>query len=439
MPDSNSLVYYAARRSGEKNTGDERPSEEQMQQMLKRLSAEALKAKPARYEELDTVLQQGADKDESDEGGDDVDDQRGASSFIKTLKEQGYLRDQQNWLTKKGFLKIGMQILDDIMSSLSGSELGLHTTRVLGAGDTITDSTKVFEPGGDVKNISVSSTMLNGIRRILKTGKEISFPLRLEIDDFEEYETFRDTRSSIVYCIDLSSTMKYSLGQSTRIQAAKKALWSLYVLNTKFFPTDSVTIVGFASMASTVKPVDIPFLKTYDANDSFLHYTNYQAAFRLARKILSKDSTENKRIVMITDGQPSACYIDNEHQKQEIVSEKPYSNFYTPDDNLISKIEQERSMKLDTAPDRLVYLCYRHKKVDAKIDKRTTIEANRCRRDHIEIDSIVVSDETELLDYVKNLEHRLGGRTYHIADDDMTRVLVTDYLSKKVLKPTKAW
>ena len=96
--------------------------------------------------------------------------------------------------------------------------------------------------------------------------------------------------SAIVYCIDLSSTMKYSIGKigTSRIDAAKKALWGLYALNKKFFPNDSISIVGFGSMASLIDPYDIPFLKTFDANDNFLHYTNYQAAFRLAEKNLTE-------------------------------------------------------------------------------------------------------------------------------------------------------
>ena len=88
-------------------------------------------------------------------------------------------------------------------------------------------------------------------------------------------------------------------------------------------------------------------------------------------------------------------------------------------------------MKIENNPDRLVYLCYRYKKVDPKIDKRTMIEAKKCLREGIQIDSIVVSDEFELLDYVKELEKELKGKTYHIDNSNMEKVLVTDYLTNK--------
>ena len=264
----------------------------------------------------------------------------------------------------------------------------------------------------------------------------------MELEDLEEFETLEDDRVAIVYCIDLSSTMKYSLGKNgkSRIEAAKKALWSLYVLNKKFFPNDSISVVGFASMASLIDPYDIPFLKTYDANDDFLHYTNYQAAFRLARKILQKSSAQNKRIVMITDGQPSACFIDNDFQKNQIISDKPYSNFYTPTDSVVSKVKKERNMLLDSKAS-LVYLCYRYKKVDSKINARTILEAKKCKRDGIEVDTIVVSEEVELLNYAQELEKELKGKTYHINQENMEQVLVNDYLSKtrKVLSARQKW
>jgi uncharacterized protein with von Willebrand factor type A (vWA) domain len=254
----------------------------------------------------------------------------------------------------------------------------------------------------------------------------------MEIDDFEEYETLEDVRVAVVYCIDLSSTMKYSLGKTgkSRIEAAKKALWSLYVFNKKFFSNDSISIVGFGSLASQIDPYDIPFLKTFDANDNFLHYTNYQAAFRLAKKILRKSSAQNKRIVMITDGQPSACFIDNIHQKNEIISDKPYSNFYSPDKNVISKVKKENDMKLDVNEGSLVYLCYRYKKVDSKIKDRTIFEAKKCKREGIDIDIIVVSEEEELLKYAEDIEKELKGKTYHINQENMDKVLVHDYLAK---------
>ena len=444
--DTKNLVYFSSKKEKGKSKSEEQLSENKIQQMLETLAKQAMKEKPPTMDELDSILQnlnRPTEEQEKETKTQEIEQEEGSASITKLLREKGYLRDEKNWLTNKGFLEIGAKILHEVMKDLTSDDFGLHETNYSGDGNVTIDTTKKFEPGDDIKFLSTPHTLLNSVQRISKTESQINFPISIEPDDFEKFETLEDVRVAVVYCIDLSSTMKYSLGKNgkSRIEAAKKALWSLYVLNKKFFPNDSIFVVGFASMASTVNPFDIPFLKTYDANDNFLHYTNYQAALRLARKILQKNSAQNKRIVMITDGQPSACFVENEQQKNEIVSEKPYSNFYSLDSSLISKIKNERNMNLDFSPERLVYLCYRYKKVDPKINKRTLLEAKKCIRDGIKIDTIVVSEEEELLNYVQDLEKELKGKTYHIDQENMDKVLVHDYLSntRKVLNSKQNW
>jgi len=433
-----SFVYGISTDENNETQKSQSLDQETIDRMLQVLANQSMRDKVPILEELESILQQniksGTTEQKPSESSPTISDSKPITKF---LLEHGYLREEKNWLTKKGFFATGNQILKDLMAELKTGNFGLHETKSIGSGNTILDTTKKFEFGDELKLLNVSSSILNSIQRIIKSQKQIIFPLELDVDDFEEFETTEDVRASIVYCIDLSSTMKSSLTSSgmSRIEAAKRALWSLYVLNNRFFPNDSIKIIGFASMASEIFPLDIPFLKTYDANDDFLHYTNYQAAFRLARKLLRKTDAKNKRIVLITDGQPSACFVDTDSQKNAILSEKPYSNFYVPDDQLLSKIRSERNLKIDSVSGTQVYLCYRYKKVEPKVDERTMIEAKKCIDDDIQIDSIVVSEETELLDYVKHMEKSLKGKTYHIDQNNMDKVLVIDYLynTKKIL------
>lgn len=443
---SNFVYFLNNNKKGKSKTEDSQLNKK-LQQILETLSKQAMKEKTPDLEELELILQKSLSEEQEDKSkiNTEVEDQtqEGGKPITKFLKEKGYLRDDKKWLSRKGFFKIGGKILQDVMKDLSSSEFGMHETNFSGEGNVIIDTTKKFEAGNDIKFLSVPQTILNSVNRISKFNQDISFPLNLQPEDLEVFETLDDVRVAVVYCIDLSSTMKYSTGKNgrSRIESAKKALWSLYLLNKKFFPNDAIFVVGFASMASLVDPFDIPFLKTYDANENFLHYTNYQAAFRLARKILNKTSAQNKRIVMITDGQPSACFVDNEYQKIDIISKKPYSNFYTPDKAVLSKLKKERNLNLDLNREAMVYLCYRYKKVDPKINERTVLEAKKCKREGIEIDTIVVGEEAELLKYVQDLEKELKGKTYHINQENMDKVLVTDYLSKtrKVLSSSQSW
>ena len=446
-PNKGNFVYYLNDGKKNKTELEHTISDEKLQKLLEALSKHAMKEKTPEFQELESLLQNSLNQNENQypetKSEEDEHIEEGGAPLTKLLKEKGYLREEKKWLTNKGFFEIGEKILHDVMKDLNSAEVGLHETKLTGSGNVLIDTTKKFEPGNDIKFLSVPQTLLNTIKRISKLNHKIDFPIVMDLDDFEEFETLEDVRAAIVYCIDLSSTMKYSIGKigTSRIEAAKKALWSLYALNKKFFPNDSISIVGFGSMASLIDPYDIPFLKTFDANDNFLHYTNYQAAFRLAKKILQKSSAQNKRIVMITDGQPSACFIDNIHQKNEIISDKPYSNFYVPDKNVIAKVKKERDMELDINKESMVYLCYRYKKVDPKIDDRTVMEAKKCKREGIDIDTIVVSDEEELLQYAQDLEKKLKGKTYHINQENMDKVLVHDYLTntRKVLSSQHSW
>ena len=444
MPDTSrprvkNLVYFASGRKAQPKQG---PSQEELRHILETVGRQAVRERAPDLKELESILQDSLRRfqDGQEAESQELDHGYGSASITKMLQDRGYLRDKKKWLTDAGFLLIGSKILKDALRDMGAGDPGLHETRFHGDGDTIIDTTKRFEPGDDISYLNVPITLLNSVLRLERGRGRVDFPVEILPEDLEESERLDDVRTAIVYCIDLSSTMRYNLADGmSRIEAAKRALWSLYALNRRFFPSDSVSVVGFASMASVVKPRDIPYLKTYDAGDGFLHYTNYQGALRLAGRILRRAAARNRRIVLITDGQPSACFVENEQQKSAIVSEKPYSNFYSADDALLAKVRREKDIRLDARPGRLVYLCYRYRKVDARISHQTLQEAKRCLGEGISIDSIVISDETELLDYIRGFEAALRGRMYHIQDSGMSRVLIADYISntRRILRSTQ--
>jgi uncharacterized protein with von Willebrand factor type A (vWA) domain len=353
--------------------------------------------------------------------------------IITQLIQKGYLKDSEKWLSARGFIDIGRKILNDVMKALKTGDFGTHTTTNLGSGSLVLDTNKKYEPGDDIRLINVPSSLLNTVQRVSKKGSQIKIPLDIDIEDLEEYEMMQDVRVALVYCIDLSSTMRYSsmFEDMSRIEAAKRALWSLFLLNRKFFPSDSIYIVGFGALASKVSPQDIPYLKTFEPGSDFLHYTNYQSAFRLASKILQKDGATNKRIVLITDGHPSACFIDQKEEQDKILSQRPYSHFYTADKETLDSMMQNQGMKLDIASGELVYLCYRYRQVDQYIGERTILEAKKCHKMRIDIDTIMISEESSLLGYVNEMAKHVKGRSYYINPGTIDKVLLTDYLNNK--------
>jgi uncharacterized protein with von Willebrand factor type A (vWA) domain len=426
-----------------------------LDKLLKALGREALKEKTPSLQELEQTLQgamssmQQQDQQQQQQSQQRQGARAGAAAedggdsgmlLVRRLMQKGYLKDSPKWLSAKGFTAIGGKILSDVMKALKAGEYGMHETQDLGSGSIVLDTSKRYEPGDDIRLLNVPKSLLNTIQRTLKDGGDVRLPLKIDVEDFEEYETMQDVRVAVVYCIDLSSTMRYSsmYGDMSRIEAAKRALWSLYLLNRKFFPSDSVYIVGFGALASRVAPQDIPYLKTFEPGSDFLHYTNYQAAFRLANKILQKDGAKNKRIVLVTDGHPSACFIDDKSEQDKILSQRPYSHFYTPDRQTLDTVRKENSMSLDVASGELVYLCYRYRQVDQYIGERTIVEAKKCHSMKIDVDTIMISEEDSLLGYVNEMERYVKGRSYYINPADIDKVLLTDYLDSKKQKTIRA-
>jgi len=398
------------------------------------LGKEIMKEDQPKLEEIEQELQNlKKEKGNNQSEQDDVESSRRESSIIVQLQQMGYIKDSRKWLSKKGFFAVGEKLLEDVIRALNKGTIGLHETTFTGSGSLNLDSTKKYEPSDDLRLVNVPRSVLNAIQRRYSSRSSIQLPIDLQPEDLEIYETKRDVNVAVVYCIDLSSTMRYStmFGDMSRIEAAKKALWSLYLLNQKFFPSDSIHIVGFGALASKVSPYDIPYLRTFESGVGFMHYTNYQAAFRLAKKILQNETSVNRKIVLVTDGHPSACFIDTEQEKSKILCERPYSQFYTPDKDALDSIKQKQELSLDTKSGKLVYLCYRYRQVDQYIGEKTILEARKCHKLGIDIDTIMVSEEDSLLSYVNELEKYVKGRSYYINPTEIDRILITDYLNDK--------
>ena len=405
-----------------------------LQDFLEVLGKEIMKEDQPKLEEIEQELQNLKKESEINQGeSGDVESSGTESSIIAQLQQMGYIKDSRKWLSKKGFFAVGGKLLEDVIRALNKGTIGLHETTFSGSGSLNLDSTKKYELSDDLRLVNVPRSILNAIQRRYSSRSSIQLPIDLQLGDLEIYETKRDVSIAVVYCIDLSSTMRYStmFGDMSRIEAAKKALWSLYLLNQKFFPSDSIHIVGFGALASKVSPYDIPYLKTFESGVGFMHYTNYQAAFRLAKKILQNETSTNRKIVLVTDGHPSACFIDTEQEKNKILCERPYSQFYAPDNEALDSVKQKQELKLDTKSGKLVYLCYRYRQVDQYIGEKTILEARKCHKLGIDIDTIMVSEEDSLLSYVNELEKYVKGRSYYINPAEIDKILITDYLNDK--------
>jgi uncharacterized protein with von Willebrand factor type A (vWA) domain len=221
-------------------------------------------------------------------------------SITKILEEAGYIRwtDDRYELTPHGMRKIGQKALKDIFAHLKKDSLGRHSLNLKGPGGEKMDETKKYE-FGDEFQIHLQKTIMNSLLH-----QPQSPPLHISPDDFEVYRTEMLTRSATVLLMDLSLSMP----MRGNFQAAKQVAIALDSLIRTQYPRDILDLIGFSTYSRVIKKEDLPYV-TWDEFDP---YTNIQQGLSMARGLLSKIRCNNKQILLITDGEPTA-HIENGH------------------------------------------------------------------------------------------------------------------------------
>jgi uncharacterized protein with von Willebrand factor type A (vWA) domain len=214
--------------------------------------------------------------------------------LTRVLEEAGYIRPKGKGyeLTPKGVRKIGQKALKDVFARLQKDRLGGHLIDRKGVLGERVAETKKYEWGDDF-DLELKQTIMNALQREPQTP-----PVKLKIEDFEVYETELLTRSATVLMLDLSLSMP----MRGNFQAAKQVAIALDGLIRSQYPRDSLFIVGFSSYAREIKKNDLSEM-TWDEFDP---YTNIQHGLYLARKLLAKERSLNKQIILVTDGEPTA-------------------------------------------------------------------------------------------------------------------------------------
>jgi len=206
----------------------------------------------------------------------------------RVLEEANFIRQKEGGyeLTPLGVRKIGQKALNDVFSQLR------YKTGDRGGVWKRGDETKRFE-FGDNFDIDLKQTMMNAMMR-----ESQKTPIKLKITDFEVYKYEQSARSATVLMLDLSLSMSVH----DNFYAAKHVALALDGLIRSQFPQDSLHIIGFSSYAREIKKEDLATLRLDQADP----YTNIQHGLELARKLLGKEKTKNKQIIIITDGEPTA-------------------------------------------------------------------------------------------------------------------------------------
>jgi uncharacterized protein with von Willebrand factor type A (vWA) domain len=239
------------------------------------------------------------------------------ADVLKLLVKEGYLeKDEkgQYQVSPKGIKRVEERSLHDLFTITRKDTFGKHETGQKGAGQILHDDIRPYRFGDSIATLNVHETLKNAVQR-----QRGGLPVKITEDDFMVYETEYQTSCATVVLLDMSGSM----ARYGKFYSAKKVALALQAMVRGRFAEDSLHYVGFYTYASPLtsrglmnaapKPVSLfdsrVFLRVnLDSPPKFVpeHFTNIQAGLKFARDILKRQSAQNKQIICITDGEPTA-------------------------------------------------------------------------------------------------------------------------------------
>src|SRR3954454_17985847 len=205
-------------------------------------------------------------------------------------------RDVRFEVTEKGLDFLGYKTLRNLLGSFGKSAAGRHDTVYLSTGIEAAAASKPYE-FGDTINLDVNTTLLSAIQR-----EGLSVPLNLEYCDLYVHQCDYQSSCATVVMLDCSHSM--ILYGEDRFTPAKKVALAMSHLIRTHYPGDSLKVVLFHDSAE-----ELPLAKLATTQVGPYH-TNTAEGLKLARRLLQAQRKDMKQIVMVTDGKPTACFIE---------------------------------------------------------------------------------------------------------------------------------
>ncbi|MEW6734280.1 MAG: VWA domain-containing protein [Acidobacteriota bacterium] len=329
-----------------------------------------------------------------------VEDEEQAEGLRQQLAEQGRLdpdwtRNVKFKLTDKALDFLGYKALRSLLGSLGRSSVGRHDTNHLATGVEASEAPKPYE-FGDTLNLDVNSTLLSAIQR-----EGLGVPINLEYRDLMVHQSEYYSSCATVLMLDCSHSM-ILYGEDRFTPAKQVALALAHLIRTQY-PGDSIRVVLFHDSAE-----EIPFSKLAQVQVGPYH-TNTLEGLRLSRRLLSAQQKDMKQIIMITDGKPSAMFV-------EAARAGSAYRYYAE----------------ETAEGRLLYK--NPMGLDPTIIQETLKEVAICRKSGILINTFMLTDDHYLVDFVKKVTEIGRGKAYFTTVVNLGQYVLYDYIRKKTKK-----
>ena len=217
--------------------------------------------------------------------------------FEKRLKERKVITGKpgERKLSQKGERDLRASCLESVFGKLKSGGKGDHVTPRAGRSGEPNGVLRQWQPGDESRDIAYRDSLLASLRQ----GHD-----GLEEGDLVIEEREETTATATVMLLDISHSM--TLYGEDRITPAKRVAMAFAELQQRRYPRDSFEVLLFGDDVEEVQVKDLPYI----SNGPF--HTNTCEALRRAAEILVKKHQPNKRVVMITDGKPSALFVKGE-------------------------------------------------------------------------------------------------------------------------------
>ena len=318
-------------------------------------------------------------------------------------------------VTEKGLDFLGYKTLRNLLGSLGKSSLGRHDTLHLATGVEAEAVSKRYE-FGDTINLDVNTTLLSAMQRALREAGEKSetagspgvVALDLEYEDLHVHQCDYQSSCATVVMLDCSHSM--ILYGEDRFTPAKKVALALGHLIRTQYPGDSLKIVLFHDTAE-----ELPLAKLASTQVGPYH-TNTAEGLRLARRILQSQRKEMKQIVMVTDGKPTACFVEGVRQTFQSVSSAKAGR-------------TGRGADPKASPTRRIYK--NSMGGDPFVMEATFKEVQGCRKAGIMINTFMLASDFYLVEFVKQMCAMTNGKAYFANPDNLSQFVLMDFLRRR--------
>jgi len=294
--------------------------------------------------------------------------------------DQGDIRFE---ITDKSIDFLGYRALRDLLGSMGRGVTGRHDTRELATGIEAGGAPKPYE-FGDTMNLDASATIMNAFSRLRAQGSGLGPEARTIDVDYEDLMvTQGEYQSTCATVLMLDCSHSMILYGEDRFTPAKRVAMALATLIRTQYPGDSLNVVLFHDSAE-----EIPIGHLARARVG-PHYTNTREGLKLARRILERQRTDMRQIIMITDGKPSALTRPDGHIYRNAFGLDPY------------------------------------------VVAQTFAEVAACRRAGIMINTFMLARDYDLVAFVRRVAQICRGKAYFTTPYTLGQYVLMDYMDRK--------